>query len=782
MTAVVGAIAAVLIAAGAAHAAPAITASSSSRTAPVRVATLTASLTIDQRIAALRAIEEVYWRHRIWPADNPGSKPGLDAVLSDTAIRVRVEDDLRKSRALEALWGRILDASVLHAEMERMARESRDPGRLREIFDALGNDSRTIAECFVRPRLADRLLRNAYARDDGVHGRLQERAENEIVRGTILHGGGTGEHSEIEYVRSAPGDRNSGEAIEDQLPHRRRGARSTEHVQASEWAALAERISTEADGRTLIEDDDAFRVSMIAAATPDSIVVRTVSWPKVPFDEWWTGARGAMSLELPPDAGDYPAIAVTAAACADDTWSGMRIPAASARWEHRAVWTGSEMIIWGGNDNPAYVGTPLGGRYDPATDTWRPLRLDSNAPAGRVDFTMIWTGTEAIVWGGTTGGSGPQSRYNPTTDTWTPINQGGYVPPGFELHSAIWTGSEMIVWGGLGSCAGGVCAEGGRYNPATDTWVPTSVATAVTGTRAGHTAVWTGTRMIIWGGYTGPPTTFLNSGAVYDPVSNTWTALPTAGAPIPRQQHTAIWTGSEMVVWGGENVSGLELKSGARYKLSTNTWAATRDTGIHVPAARTKHVAIWDGAQMDVLGGAVAGGARYNPSTNIWTPLPTTNMPTSGGAGIWTGSELIVWGGSKGGSSSPGTRTNYGARWNPQTNAGLLRASRTACRVLRAPFARSGRVRRSSSPASEQAATTLRRTPGRRCPRSTLRRGATATRRSGPVLRRSCGAVRPQRIPARDTTRRRTLGRPRASGQAFRSRATTTPPCGPGRK
>jgi hypothetical protein len=35
------------------------------------------TLTFAQRVAYQRAIEEVYWRHRIWPKENPVPKPRL---------------------------------------------------------------------------------------------------------------------------------------------------------------------------------------------------------------------------------------------------------------------------------------------------------------------------------------------------------------------------------------------------------------------------------------------------------------------------------------------------------------------------------------------------------------------------------------------------------------------------------------------------------------------------------------------------------------------------------
>ena len=66
-------------------------------------------------------------------------------------------------------------------------------------------------------------------------------------------------------------------------------------------------------------------------------------------------------------------------------------------------------------------------------------------------------------------------------------------------HTAVWTGSEMIVWGGIDSTVPTCLTRGGRYNPSTDSWTATSTTNAPTG-RNFHTAVWTGSEMIVWGG------------------------------------------------------------------------------------------------------------------------------------------------------------------------------------------------------------------------------------------------------------------------------------------
>jgi N-acetylneuraminic acid mutarotase len=67
-----------------------------------------------------------------------------------------------------------------------------------------------------------------------------------------------------------------------------------------------------------------------------------------------------------------------------------------------------------------------------------------------------------------------------------------------------------------------------------------------------HTAVWTGSEMIVWGGNNG---LYLNDGGRYNPTANSWTAVSSSGAPAARDEHTAVWTGSEMIVWGGNDGS-----------------------------------------------------------------------------------------------------------------------------------------------------------------------------------------------------------------------------------
>ena len=142
---------------------------------------------------------------------------------------------------------------------------------------------------------------------------------------------------------------------------------------------------------------------------------------------------------------------------------------------------------------PVYFNT--GGRYNPSTDSWTAIST-TNAPDGRDDHTAVWTDSEMIVWGGANGSGyfNTSRKYNPSTDSWIATSTTN-APSARHLHTAVWTGSEMIVWG----CLPSLLNTGGRYNPSTNRRTATSTVDAPDGQKF-YTAVWTGSEMIIWGG------------------------------------------------------------------------------------------------------------------------------------------------------------------------------------------------------------------------------------------------------------------------------------------
>jgi len=635
-------------------------------------------------------------------------------VISQAELEEKVADYLRKSQALEDYWQRPITAEQLQAEMDRMAKNTKQPDVLHELFEALGNDPFVIAECLATPALAERFLTDWYAYDERIHGDLKQRAEAELqTHPTIKQVKQTsGAYTEIELVKSGknengvdPGDSHavklaSGEwdeavqklatAFSHPTAADGSGFRLRRHIAAfgapagnesvppanlniSAYSkeAAAEAYESVPVGKlsSLREDEEHYYATAVIEKTDGRLKLCTIAWLKEPLQSWLDRAVNQMPRAIAASGG-YTLPTIEENGCTVNTWSATSMNAPRGRYSPTAVWTGIEMIVWGGAEfttNPPLLFNS-GGRYNPSTDTWMAITAN-NAPEPRTNHTAVWTGTEMIVWGGNvedhslnTGG-----RYNPATNSW--IRTSLINAPHYRSHhTAAWTGTEMIIWGGTDGYV--TFNTGGRYNPSTNTWVNTSTINAPQA-RYYHTAVWTGRRMIVWGGNGGDNYyNNLNTGGRYDPTTNTWTAISTANAPEGRWFHTAVWTGSEMIVWGGNTGFSRLFNTGGKYNPSTNTWSPTSTT--NAPARRFFHSAIWTGSEMIVWGGVVGDpstktGGKYNPAMNRWTATAMGNAPSprEAHAAIWTGTEMIVWGGGDDGFRGLST----GGRYNPTTNS-----------------------------------------------------------------------------------------------------------------
>lgn len=283
---------------------------------------------------------------------------------------------------------------------------------------------------------------------------------------------------------------------------------------------------------------------------------------------------------------------------------------------------GGRLFMWGGHSYEPDARLNDGALYDPTTDSWTALPLDG-APTPRSQALAVATGRDVLVWGGSgalgsdPGGGG--GAYRLAESKWNPMATSGQ--PGFRVRfTGVWTGTEMIVWGGVGD--GEKLNTGGRYDPMNDAWRDTSIGGAPS-PRIDHTAVWTGKEMIVWGGQ---PKTLpnqphvLNTGGAYDPVHDTWRATSLENAPPPRVKHVAVWTGTRMVVLGGDAELVLEeVLVGGVYDPVTDRWERTTSDGAPgAPGAPFfSACAAWDGPHQRVLVvGSGSGGIQ------VWAYTP----------------------------------------------------------------------------------------------------------------------------------------------------------------
>ena len=325
--------------------------------------------------------------------------------------------------------------------------------------------------------------------------------------------------------------------------------------------------------------------------------------------------------------------------------------APSPRSGAQAVWTDARVLVWGGANFSSRVACQDvlcadGGVYDPSSDSWGPI---SSAPIGRASHSEVWTGANMIVFGGQrtidylVGGD----TYALETDSWRTLPEDG-APHSRARHVAAWTGSEMLIWGGVG-CPTDACSDGAAYNPETDDWRPITQVGAPSG-RLDAASVWTGSQLLVWGGDARAPIGLLADGAAYDPVADTWQPLPRLDGFDARSLAATVWTGSEMIVWGG-NCRGGPCTDGAAFRPSDRTWRRLPAQGA--PTPRFAPAAVWTGSEVLIWGGdgcgsACGDGGAYNPMANTWRQLPIDGAPgpRSGPASTWTGNAMLIWGGS----------------------------------------------------------------------------------------------------------------------------------------
>jgi len=311
--------------------------------------------------------------------------------------------------------------------------------------------------------------------------------------------------------------------------------------------------------------------------------------------------------------------------------------------------------------------TPAG--YDwTISDVWLPVSA-TNAPLGVQFSGKVWTNTEVIIWGGFddtgVGDVNYGAKYDPATDSWTATSSVN-APEARDYFSTVWdtVNSQMIVWGGRNT-VGTDLNTGARYNPASNSWTPTNTTNAPDA-RDQHNAVWTGTEMIIWAG-----SGVLNTGGKYDPTGNSWTATSTTNAPgLIRFRYLAFWTGSEMLIWGGFNGTNF-LNSGGKYNPATNSW--TDISSANAPAGRDYPAGVWTGTEMIVWGGYdtefLNTGGVYDLAGNSWTATSTgTNVPAARNwhSAVWdtVNSQMIIWGG-----VCDAGNLNTGGKYDPDTDS-----------------------------------------------------------------------------------------------------------------
>ena len=293
------------------------------------------------------------------------------------------------------------------------------------------------------------------------------------------------------------------------------------------------------------------------------------------------------------------------------------------------VWTGRELLIWGGDPDG-----DTGAAYNPAADRWRTLPT-SSIPA-RCGATSAWTGRDLLVWGPSCSAGGPTAAAALTAggpaggDRWRTL-PAGPLPGGGDPVSA-WTGTEWLVLTPSGRAAafdpgagaGGTSGRGGAWRslPA----APRRFTAA--------TAAWTGRELLVAGweaAGSGPAPAgpvFRHWAAALDPPSGRWRALPD---PPLELATTAVWDGRRLLAWD-QNLHAVALDPAGR-----SGWQRLPDLPVDFTDCSPR------GA---LVGGVVFAeecgrGALFRPAAGLWVRIPHPRSLAE--TPVWTGHDALFW-------------------------------------------------------------------------------------------------------------------------------------------
>ncbi len=382
------------------------------------------------------------------------------------------------------------------------------------------------------------------------------------------------------------------------------------------------------------------------------------------------------------------------------------------------------VAIVGGHSAP--TSTPLPGYSVPAASAspvsvaemthWRWTTLPAAPIPGRASPASVWTGSQVLFWGGTSADEdrayADGASYDPKTRQWQKMPSGP-LSARSEVAS-VWTGSEWFIWGGVNGSEQKALGDGALYDPVTRAW--RAVAPSPLAARARATALWTGGQIVVIGGATAPDSAISHAyldAAAYDPGTNTWQRLPSIPMPAKRTADivTAIATPTGIDAWsywehatstsdGFSDYTGImrlhyDPQSGQWHSLAETPdddlgtplltgdglifpasapffghhsspmvlsgvgwrWSTADGTWHRLPLGPLEVNAdsVWTGTALLSFNANViqtgpgntshpGGAAVWDSVTNKWTELPSSPQILYGSDGVWTGTEMIEWG------------------------------------------------------------------------------------------------------------------------------------------
>ncbi len=222
------------------------------------------------------------------------------------------------------------------------------------------------------------------------------------------------------------------------------------------------------------------------------------------------------------------------------------------------------------------------------------------------------------------------------------------LPPPPEIRDGaayVWIGSDLLAWGGCDPSGASDCvktADGFAFDPWTRTWrtIPKAPLPG-----AYTDVVWTGEEAI----FLGLKDQGRLDGEAYDPASGSWREI--ASAPVRHKWRSSVlvWTGSELIVWGGGHPGTRGPERGAAYDPATDMWRSIADAphGLNLASG------MWTGRDVLVFGSLLNGknradtrhsvGASYDPVADTWHELPPSALSPQATSAVWVDHRMVAW-------------------------------------------------------------------------------------------------------------------------------------------
>ncbi|HMF44228.1 MAG TPA: hypothetical protein VKQ32_26330 [Polyangia bacterium] len=324
-----------------------------------------------------------------------------------------------------------------------------------------------------------------------------------------------------------------------------------------------------------------------------------------------------------------------------------------AGWlDSASIWNGSQMVIAQRRD-----GKWTGTAFDPCANAWAPIAETNEPPPGAPwpfpdgqdrPFRPSYDGSSFNAFD-------KISVWDFARKAWLAVTAKAGLSPRSHYAVAL-AGRRFFVWGGWGK-GFSVLGDGAVLDLGRKSWKKMSAAGAPSPRLEPAAVVWTGSRLLIWGGRTGtnvPSSAHaLGDGALYDPVADRWKAMSAEHAPAPRTGGTVVWTGRKLVVFGGAgDVSGPQQHDGGIYDPAADRWATLDpppgDVALpHGNVGPLTRIIVAPDGRVVFLPDNIDRVAVLDADRASWSIVDAAELGKRNGyRAFLVGRRLIIWGGS----------------------------------------------------------------------------------------------------------------------------------------